>query len=270
MCKRYCPIELFQETRMPLNTDRQELMDQAQTLWKEGRLEDAREVLSSAIAGDSEVSLHWELLGLVAFEMDDQALAESALERASLLGPLSAAAQIALGKCYDGSGHRAAAAAIYRHVAQLSALDAELLEPLASGLGRAGELELALDVCRRAARRMPDNPDPLVGIVHYMRRLRRPIELIVPAMFRAHHLEPENSEYRISLAWMLHELGRSDEGAHLLAAVPYEEFSCIRCLTLMKQIFEQVGEEERAAVCRMRLDVIAQDCPERRDRSREN
>jgi tetratricopeptide (TPR) repeat protein len=255
---------------MTLETDHRALLAEARELWKTGSLEEARELLCSAIAADTEVARIWELLGLVAFESGDKSLAQSSLEGASLLGPLSTAGQITLAKCYDASGHNQAAAAIYRHVARLSRLEVELLEPLAAGLGRAGELEMALDICRRAARLMPDDPDPLVGIVHYMRRLRRPLELIVPAMYRAHQLEPQRSEYRISLAWMLHEMGRSEEGANLLEPIPYAEFSCIRCLTLMKQVFECVGEYERADICRERLDAIALGCPERRERRGES
>jgi tetratricopeptide (TPR) repeat protein len=248
---------------MSVTTVPQELLSQARELWKAGLLEEAREVLSSAIAADTESLRLWEMLGLVTYEMGDKRIAQPSLERASLLGPLSAAAQVALAKCYDASEHCEAAAAIYRHVARLPEIEVELLEPLAAGLGRAGELEMALEVCRRAARLLPDNPDPLVGIVHYMRRLRRPIERIIPAMFRAHHLEPENSEYRISLAWMLHEIGRSDDAAELLEPVPCEEFTCVRCLTLMQRIFEHVGEDERADVCRTRLSILRSTCPGR-------
>ena len=104
---------------------------------------------------------------------------------------------------------------------------------------------------------MPENPDPLIGMVHYMRRLRRPLELILPTLFRVHHLEPQNAEYRISLAWMLHQLDRSEEAAYLLEPVAYGTYSCVRCLTLMKHVFERVGDEERAAVCRARLEILA-------------
>jgi hypothetical protein len=81
--------------------------------------------------------------------------------------------------------------------------------------------------------------------------------LIVPTMFRAHQLDPENAEYRISLAWMLHQLDRSDDAAFMLEPIACDESSCIRCLTLMKQVFERAGDEERSEVCRTRLEVLA-------------
>jgi tetratricopeptide (TPR) repeat protein len=222
-----------------------------------GEIDQAIVELQQQLKRSSEDGQAWELLGVLAYARVDLTLAQSATEEASLRIPLSPRGQLVLAKCYDHSGHREAAAAIYRHVATLDALDVDLYEPLASGLGACGEYERALHVCRQAAQRMPDRPAPLVGIVHYMRRLRRPIQLILPVMFRVHHLEPDNAEYRITLACLLHEAGRAAEGAALLRSVAHEEFSCVRCLTRMQHIFDSVGDVERAAVCRSRLSVLA-------------
>lgn len=199
----------------------------------------------------------WELLGVVLFASNEPQRAQSALEVAAVLVPLSPRGQVVLGKCYEMSGFLESAAAIYRHVASLSNLDTQLLEPLASGLGACRELELALHICRQAAERMPDNPDPLVGIVHYMRRLGRPVENILPVMFRAHQLEPDCGEYRIALAWLLHEIGKSGEAASLLAGVSFDDFSCIHCLIRMQHIFEITGRPADAANCRQRLETLA-------------
>jgi predicted Zn-dependent protease len=251
---------------MKLKTELVTLLSHVEELREGGQLAAARDVLGEAIAAEPDAGGLWELLGLVNFEIGDVRTAESALERASLLCPLKPRGQLALAKCYDQSGHREAAAAIYCHLASFAELEAGLLEPLAAGLGRAGNAELALEVCRRAAKLMPESADPLVGIVHYMRRLRRPMESILPVMFRAHQLDPENAEYRISLAWMLYQLDRSEDAAELLEPVPFAESSCIRCLTLMKQVFERAGDVERADVCRWRLESLAGDCSLRRAR----
>lgn len=199
----------------------------------------------------------WEMLGRIAYEAGRQPMAKSALETATMLVPLSARSQILLARCYEGSGQRELSARMYRHVAELPELDVEMLEPLAAGLGRCGEALAALNVCRLASLRMPSNPQPLMGIVHYLRRLRRPVNEILPAAYRACQLAPENAEIRITLAWMLHETGRSEEGAELLADVPCEDFSCIRCLSLMQHLFAEVGDVERATECRTRLMVLA-------------
>lgn len=231
--------------------------DRALALHAVGELDQAIVELQQQLKRTSEDGQAWELLGVLAFARVDLTLAQSATEQASLRIPLSPRGQLVLAKCYDHFGHREAAAAIYRHVATLDNLDHDLLDPLASGLGRCGECEQALEVCRLAARQRPDCAAPLLGIVHYMRRLRRPVAQILPAMFRAHHLEPQNAEYRITLAWMLHETGNTPEAAALLEPVAYDEFSCVRCLTLMQHIFDSIGDEERATVCRTRLMVLA-------------
>jgi hypothetical protein len=157
------------------------------------------------------------------------------------------------------------AAAIYRHLATIDKLPIDLLEPLASGLGGCGEYELALNVCRQAAQRMPDIADTLLGIVHYLRRLRRPLEVALPAMYRAYQLEPDNVEYRIALAWMLYELDRTVEGARLLESVPLAQFSCARCLERMQAIFERSGQCERAELCRERLVELASESSARHE-----
>lgn len=199
----------------------------------------------------------WELLGELAHRQGDSRLAIDAFERAALLVPLHTESQLALARCYESAGHRATSAAIYGFLSDDPRLEAETLEPLAAGLGRCGDHERALGVCRRAADQMPENPQPLMGMVHYMRRLRRPVETIIPVAFRAHRLAPDDPEYRITLAWMLHEVGRTEEGARLIDAMQCEAFSCIRCLSLMQHIFERVGDETNATVCRTRLMVLA-------------
>jgi predicted Zn-dependent protease len=201
----------------------------------------------------------WELIGLVATEAQEGVLALRALERASALVPLTGESQLLLARGYERSGQRDLALDMYRFLAGRCESESFLLEPLASALGRCGDPETALRVCRIAAMRTPHDARPLMGIVHYMRRLKKPVAQVLPAAYRAHQLDPDNAECRITLAWMLHEIGRSEEGAEILADVACEEFSCIRCLTLMQRIFAHVGDEENASVCRNRLMVLAAD-----------
>lgn len=199
----------------------------------------------------------WELLGILLFAQDKLKWAQSAIERASILAPLTARGQIVLAKCYERAGFDETASAIYRHLATGVHLEPSLLEPLACGLGARGEFELALHVCRTAARQMPDNPEPFIGIVHYMRRLGRPPEHILPVMYRAYYLEPRSAEYRIMLAWLLHESGNSCDAAKLLAQVPCSEFNCVHCLIRMQHIFELTGYPDDADTCRRRLEALA-------------
>lgn len=233
--------------------------ERAARLFTENRLDDAVDMVTGELDQRPDDGRLWELLGTLAYAKENFELAVTAIERASLMIPLAPRAQLVLGKCYDRAGFRESATAIYCHLATLPDLAGDLLAALAAGLGRCGECELALQVCRRAAASFPGRADPHLGIVHYMRRLRRPVKQILPSMFRAHHLEPENVEYRVRLAWMLHESGCSAAGAYLLEGVDCEEFSCIRCLTLMQTIFDSVGDKLNANACRQQLAILAND-----------
>lgn len=241
-----------------------DLIARAIALQKSGDGAQAMQELHAALATNGDNGRQWELLGLLAYANEDYRLALRAIETANSLVPLGASGQVVLARCYDRFGFRASARAIYGHLAeQRRGLPAELLEPVAAGLGRNGEYELALNVCRLAAERSPENAEPLLAMVQYMRRLRRPVEQVLPVLFRAHHLEPENVECRITLAWLLHEAGRSEEGAYLLRPVAADDSSCIRCLTLMQCIFESVGDDDGAQACQWRLTALASERPPR-------
>ena len=104
---------------------------------------------------------------------------------------------------------------------------------------------------------MPGETGPLLGIVHYLRRMRRPAATVLPYLKRAFELDPSDTECRISLAWILHTCGRSEDGANLLDSVPLAELECVRSLTVMRRVFEAVADEHCATVCKYRLDAIA-------------
>ena len=205
------------------------------------------EHLRQLLQHDAENGRLWELVGVLAYESDDFQLAQSAIERASALIPLSARGQLVLACCYDRSGNRESAGAIYRHISGLGGLAVDLLEPLAAGLGRHGELEMALNICRQAASELPESTTPLVGMIYFMRRLRRPHELILAVALRACNLDPHNFECRIAAAWLLHEAGRSQEGAVLLKEVDVSQCACVSCRVRMERIFEHALQMAHSA-----------------------
>lgn len=223
----------------------------------QGDVAEARECIVAALKHFAEDGRLWELLGLVERARRETTAAQDALERATTLVPLSVQGQLAMGQCYLESGHVESARAVLRHLATAVELPIDVLEPLASGLGRVNECELALHVCREAAVRMPDAAEAFIGMAHYMGRLHRPKEQIISVLFRAHHLDPENADCRIGLAWLLHACGRSGEGAYLLEVLPLDEFQCMKCLSRMRRVFETVGRLDKAAMCQSRMDELA-------------
>jgi tetratricopeptide (TPR) repeat protein len=199
----------------------------------------------------------WEQLGILLVEqrLYDEAL--WSLETANTLVPLSNCGQLALAECYVDAGYLETARAIYRYLAAAIRLETELLETLADGLGRMGERDLALDVCREAAQRLPRSAGPLLGIAYYLRRLRRPAATVLPYLKRAFDLDPGNTECRIALAWMLHATGRSADGAGLIDGLQVTELECVRSLTMMHRVFEAAAEHHGATACKYRLDSLA-------------
>jgi thioredoxin-like negative regulator of GroEL len=213
--------------------------------------------LRRQLKADADAGRLWERVGILELAREQQEAALWALEMASLLQPLSHRGQLALAECYVKAGFVESAKAIYQHLAAAIRLETDILEDLAAGLGRVGEPELALAVCREAADRMPNTAGPLLGIVHYLRRLRRPAATVLPYLKQAFELDPSDTECRISLAWILHTCGRSEDGANLLDTVPLAELECVRSLTVMRRVFEAVADEHCATVCKYRLEAIA-------------
>ena len=199
----------------------------------------------------------WERLGILQHSRQRPNLALRSLETASLLVPLSHDGQMTLAGCYLAAGFPESARAIYRHLAAAIDLATTLLGDLAAGLGRVGEHELALAVCRDAAQRLPGQAAPLMGIARHLRRLRRPPATILPYLTRAFEADPTNTECRISLAWMLHACGRSADGAELLDNVAVAEVECVPSLTFMHRVFEAVEDQQCAAICKYRLEALA-------------
>lgn len=199
----------------------------------------------------------WEQLGTLLLQRKHYDAALWSLETASTLVPLSHAGQLALAECYVDAGYFEAARAIYRYLAAAIRIETELLEALSDGLGRIGEKDLALDVCREAAQRLPRAAGPLLGIAYYLRRLRRPAATVLPYLKRAFDLDPRNLECRIALAWMLHATGRSVDGADLLGGLEVGDLECVRSLTMMQRVFEAAAEFNCASACKYRLDSLA-------------
>jgi hypothetical protein len=94
-----------------------------------------------------------------------------------------------------------------------------------------------------------------------MARIGKGDEEILPVLFRAFHLEPDDFDTRLLLARRLRDCGRAVEAAYLLAAAPIELSSCPRCLHTMREIFVDAGDAENAARCIAALAAIAEDDP---------
>jgi tetratricopeptide (TPR) repeat protein len=232
----------------------QDLVDRCLTLLKQGQFPEADRLARQGVQEFPESGGLWQVHGLLRQSAGDIDGACFALETASLLVPLTSAAQCALADCHAKAGRRDLARQLYQALARSQRCPTDLLPAVASGLGTVGDPETALEVCRELARREPTSHEALFGMVYYMRRLGRPLDAVLPIMIRAHELAPDSPVYRIVLASLLAQDGRRDEAYDLLRNVRPDAVHCSCCARRVVALFQQVGDVERAEAFRTRFD----------------
>ncbi|MBA4016528.1 MAG: hypothetical protein C0483_05015 [Pirellula sp.] len=206
--------------------------------------------------------IQWQ--GLVWHAQGAFAAACRALETAALLIPLSIGAQIAWADAHLAAGRRDDARTILRFLAaRIDDVALPHLPRLASGLGRAGEYALALDVCREASLREPEDDEACFGMAFFMNRLGYPAECVLPLLRRALALEPERPVYRLSVGVACTRLGLCDEAYELLCSVDPQQVTCMSCLRVMTRLFEQFDDARRRDAALIR----ALQLPRRRTRT---
>ena len=234
-------------------------MDQHQDLWNRcielagaGRLADAEEQVARLLRENPEDGHAWQSAGLLRHRMGDSEGGRDALETAGLLIPLSPMARLALAECLARTGHSELAGNLYRDLATDGGCPDALLPAVAAGLGQIGEYGAALGACIELVRRSPGLAEAHFGVAFYLRRLGRPVDVVLPVVARAHELAPDVPLYRISLATLLDHVGRRDEAREILRDLDLDAVSCRGCLRRMSTIFREGGEAHRGEACRPR------------------
>lgn len=233
---------------MPTSTVERVLRN-AQSLLEENDCPTAIEELQRTIDEFPDEGRLLDLLGVALWDSGSVQESIDTLEQASMLVPLSPEAQLALGLGYEVAQKRELASNVLISLASRENLSPSILEQLARALGRANELSVALHVCERAAQLQPDSTAPLLGISYYMARLGASSRQILPVLFRALHLDPEDNSLRILLARRLHDCELCDEAAEVLRVVDSSSTTCPNCLYAMHEIFQAAGDTGRAAEC---------------------
>ena len=198
----------------------------------------------------------WELMGLVHFELANYQQSLDALERASLLVPLSVEAQCRLAECYMTSRRREVAAVIYAHLATLDVGLEELAELIGIGLKKIGQFDLALGFCLHHLGRFSSNHKLLFIVTESMRRLEYDNDVITPIACQVYRLQPDNVTYRVRFARHLLVARRNSEAVNLLQSVDLNALQCIPSLQRLRMLFEQLGEHDSSQICRARLQQI--------------
>ena len=229
-----------------------------QRLLESRELDEVQQVLDTALILYPEDGRLLELQGRVWHCQSRWGSARRAFELAATLVPLSLAAQLAMADSYRRSDQREDALTILSYLASRDDLPAAVLPNVASGLGCIGENQMALEICREAARREPDEDEPLYGMAFYMNRLDYPVECMLPLLQKTVSLEPESQLYRLSLAAMSGRAGDWDEAYESACHVAPGAVHCGNCLQLLATIHDRMGDHERRDACLGQLLRVAQ------------
>jgi len=227
----------------------EEYLSRAATYFEQSEFGAAAQAAAAGLKHEPDHGQLWLLQAAAEHQLANYDVARQAFEQAALLVPLNPETQCTLADCYARTGRAEQARQLLAFLADDAQLPAEVLPRVAAGFGQIGDLDRALNVCRMAAERDPQESAPFFGAAYYLRRLGYPAAAILPWARRAFELEPDVSLYRTSLALLLAECGGRDEAYELLRELPVEQCGCPCRLRRMMAVFQAVGDHERWQEC---------------------
>lgn len=243
----------------PDHDDARFCYDAAMRHYEFGEFADCEELLRTALLRFPDDGRFIQLQGLIRHSQRRDAAACRAFETASLMVPLSATAQLALADVYRRSGRNDDAKTIVSFLATRHDLPTLLLPGLTSALGLLGEYQQALEVCREASQRDPEQDEALYAMAYYMNKLDYPLECVAPLLRRALSLAPDSKLYRVSLAVLCARGGDWDEAYTLFAPLDAAEMRCQTCLSFMARVFDRRGDEAKRDAAFARLAQLERD-----------
>jgi hypothetical protein len=116
-----------------------------------------------------------------------------------------------------------------------------------------------IEACRLAIILAPDFAKAYFDFSYYLGRYGAPESRVEAAARKAIDLAPDNMTFRIGLAGYLHLRGRSEAAVQLLENLTLDHIqsqTCICCVVRLMDLFETVGDEQRATWCRRRRETL--------------
>jgi len=239
--------------------DSQFLYEAASRHYEHGEIAECEDLLRTALLRFPDDGRFIQLQGLLWHAQRRYKSACRAFEIASLLVPLSHAAQLALADVYRRCGKNDDAKTILTFLVSRSDLPAILLPGLTAALGLIGEYQQALEVCRDASQRDPEQDQALYAMAYYMNKLDYPLECVVPLLRRAISLAPDSRLYRISLAVLCARSGNLEEAYGLFTPLDPAEMNCQTCVRFMARVFDHAGDFKRRDDALARLEQLIRD-----------
>lgn len=235
----------------------QNALQAAIALFRQGSHTQSLERISQLLDDDPHAGKAWELKGLIEDALSWENRAIHSLETATTLVPLSASGQYVLAKNYLEIGKTDLAKSVFTLLLQREDIPDRLLPALSTYLGRqTGLVHLALEACRKAARRDPDQGDSWLGMAHFMSLLGYPQIQVANVLRKAVCIDPENRHYRLALSQQLKRMGEHDKAYQVVKQIPLSELkqiSSLDCLERLLTIFQDANDQLRYEICFYKL-----------------
>lgn len=221
------------------------------------------------LAIDPDCGTAWQSLGLAYRQQQDFPAAQAALEQATLLSPLTPLARLALADCYLSAGRSQLSQELYRLVAQDEPQPSPcIVLAAARGLGMTGDFHHAAQACRELLLLHPDHAQAYFDLGHYLSCQGAPLAVVEGLAREAIARAPEVTAYRTALAGLLWSRERLVEALAIVRPLTCRQLlslSCRGCLSRLRDMFLEAGDDDRAGVCHERLaqldsDAIADRC----------
>lgn len=184
----------------------------ARKAYEQGDLRGAMKFVGQCLREDCDDGRAWELAGLIHFSAGNFARAVSALERASLLVPLTGSGRVCLPHAYARIGRQSLCCDLLVELISDDSLSQSLLLKVASGLDAVGRPDLAMAACRRGIQRDPDLAAGYYQLGVYATRCGCPNRIVNALQRKAIGLAPDVRKYRAPLGGFPAGADRFDRG----------------------------------------------------------
>lgn len=231
----------------------------AWSLYQTGRLDEVVALTSKTLEQPAEDGLleNWqgpwlELLGLAWHDLGRPQEAADAIEKASLVSPISDPTRIVLASCYAGLLRIDLARDLYLQMALRRQLPPALMLQVAAGLEAIDSPQLAMQVCEWITEKDDTVAQAFYDMGIYSARSGQPLYLTEALTQRALQLDPNNLHYRIGLVSLMIQLNRDDEAIFTLGAFhedDIEKVTCASCLSRIGGLLERRGFFDLADEC---------------------
>lgn len=243
-------------------------MNYAQRLYGRGNLDEALTILLRSVGPPESDGLPspkqgpvLELLGRVYHDLGRPFEAADAIEKASLVVPVSDETRIALASSYAQLRRIDLARELYLQLAIRRQLSADLMLQVAAGLEAIDSPQLAMQVCEWITERDDDVAQAYYDMGIYSARSGNALYLTEALTHRALQLDPGNLHYRIGLVSLMIQLDRDDEAIKALgafAAGDVDKVTCESCLSRVAAMLERRGKNDLARQCKDHADQLRQ------------